>query len=456
MNELMEEMAGNYEDYKNQLREELAKTADGFIRIGFLLKVARDTDVLSQSKYSNYIEFAEKEFGLDKTQVSRFININDRFSEGGNSDRIRSEWRGYGSAKLSIMLTLPESVNEVLSPEMTKAEIQAVKEEVEEEKKVSDIEVMMEGEKESAGELENDLQKVLYQLLEDDPELFVSLRTGRGVKYADIMAPDGEKVYSVRVQGRGRFLLTINAEKGEYRLVNIREDAKQEIDGEDFDLDLESVLFRERIQIEEDQDDVEYSRSAWADIYGRDFPKKEEVAPVQPEKKKESKVQKAPKKTEAQKYNEKQAKIDRETKKKLEEMEDEAFMNAPLPSEQLLNGDTYEVKTAPTYFEAAMSGAKQFELRKNDRNYQAGRKLLQKEFKENEYTGRELLQEITFLLEDYTGLEDGYCILGVKNLDLHIEEKQIEGKMEIEDLEELDAVTRPAPEKDHPVIPANS
>lgn len=423
-----------YERYREDVHAELSNAAESFVRIGYLLKVARDTEILKESSYSDYLDFASAEFGLDKSQVSRFIGINDKFSEGGNSDRLRTEYQGYGYAKLAIMLTLPDHVNEILSPDMTKAEIRDVKEEVDEEKKISDIEVMIEGEKRTEINLENDLEKVLHQLLEDDPELFVRLRAGRD-PYEEIMAPAGDKVYSVRVQGVGKFLLLFKEDADEVKLTNVRSGENLTYPVLDFEHSLEKFLFFYIVPEEQDNDpEEEKARSAWAYLYGRDFPVKEEVAPVQPEKKKESKVQKAPKKTEEQKYNEKQAKIDRETKKKLEEKEDEAIMNAPLPSEQLLNGDTYEVKTAPSYFEAAMAGKKMFELRKNDRNYQVGRKLLQKEFKDNEYTGRELLQEITYLLEDYTGLEDGYCILGTKNIDMK-QPENAEGQMSIEDME---------------------
>ena len=39
------------------------------------------------------------------------------------------------------------------------------------------------------------------------------------------------------------------------------------------------------------------------------------------------------------------------------------------------------------------------------------------EFDEGKYTGRSVRQEIIYKLDDYTGLVDGYCILGTKNLE---------------------------------------
>ena len=72
-----------YAEYKRAFDEEMLKSAEGFVRIGYLLRRARDTQVLWDSGYANVFEFAQAEYGLDKSQVSRFININIRFSEGG-------------------------------------------------------------------------------------------------------------------------------------------------------------------------------------------------------------------------------------------------------------------------------------------------------------------------------------------------------------------------------------
>lgn len=59
----------SYGEYKAALDGELQKSAESFVRIGYLLKVAVDTDILKESGYRNVNEFAEKEYNLDKSQV---------------------------------------------------------------------------------------------------------------------------------------------------------------------------------------------------------------------------------------------------------------------------------------------------------------------------------------------------------------------------------------------------
>ena len=103
----------SYEDYKLEVGTELSKASESFVRIGYLLKVARDTTILQGTEYEgNYVKFAEAEFGLEKTQVSRFIRINDKFSVDGNSPELIEQYKGFGTRKLGIMLLLPDELTE--------------------------------------------------------------------------------------------------------------------------------------------------------------------------------------------------------------------------------------------------------------------------------------------------------------------------------------------------------
>ena len=287
----------NYEEYKKTVDSVLNKTVEDFVTIGYLLKKGRDTDILKESGYANVNEFAEAEYHLEASQVSRFIRINDKFAEEGYSNRLKEQYRGFGYAKLAIMLTLPESVNEELSPALSKAEIQAVKEEVEEEAKLTDIEVILEGEKEEQTEL-NGLQKALNQIFEDIPELFKSLYEQMKEKPSlqsvkEILAPAGEKVYSVRIQGAGRIMLFLNDAEEKIKLIKVRTNEKESHTWEEVQQYIMGML----------SDRTPEER--WSELYDREFPQKEEIAPVQtetkPKKRKETKVQKAkaPEKKEA-------------------------------------------------------------------------------------------------------------------------------------------------------------
>jgi ParB family chromosome partitioning protein len=116
-------------------------------------------------------------------------------------------------------------------------------------------------------------------------------------------------------------------------------------------------------------------------------------------------------KTDEQRYNEEQDAIDRETKKKLREQAEEEKMNN-LPSDTQENGQkVHHIKLGATFFEEVASGEKTFELRKNDRDYKKGDILEMMEFKDGKNTGRTVRVLVTYILEEFAGLEDGYCIM---------------------------------------------
>lgn len=277
----------DYRQYKAELDAELEKSAESFIRIGYLLKVARDTGILKESGYASVNEFAQKEYGLDKTQVSRFMRINDRFSKDGYAETLKEEYKGFGYAKLSIMLQLPDSINEELSPEYSKTEIQAIKDECDEEEKITDLEVMMEKKDEAQEEIDGMLQKVAYQIGKEDSSLYEILwesliaNNEQEKEFMEHLAPSGMKTYSIRIPGTGRMMLMIKESEEEVKLLNVREPEDKRIFKR-----TELVEAFRSIFLNGD------AKTSWERTYGEQFPEeKKEVAPVQP--KKESKVVKA-------------------------------------------------------------------------------------------------------------------------------------------------------------------
>jgi ParB-like chromosome segregation protein Spo0J len=118
-------------------------------------------------------------------------------------------------------------------------------------------------------------------------------------------------------------------------------------------------------------------------------------------------------KTAEQLYSEEQDRIDKETKRKLQERADAEKMES-LPSERAADHKQHEIKIATSYYDDVASGKKSFELRKNDRDYKEGDSLKMLEFKDGKYMGNTIDADIVYMLEDYTGLAEGYCILGIR------------------------------------------
>ena len=275
----------DYAEYKQELRTELEKTSEGFVRIGYLLKVARDTDILKTSGYSDYLDFANGEFGLDKSMVSRFIRINDRFSENGNSDRLLEQYRGFGYSKLALMLRIPEVITEELSPEYTKAEIQAIKDEIDEERQKSDVEHFEENINEIMNPPEDSLLcRVLRAIGGDNPEMYCKIWNYlsentelSGVK--EIFKPLDQQTYVTRVPGEGKVILI--AKEDLVSLTVARTEIKTQHQWADVIMGWSEVM----IMCTEDGNSFVKAEDAYQATYGEPIEeKKPEVAPVQPKR----------------------------------------------------------------------------------------------------------------------------------------------------------------------------
>ena len=77
----------------------------------------------------------------------------------------------------------------------------------------------------------------------------------------------------------------------------------------------------------------------------------------------------------------------------------------------------HRLKLAKMFFNAVDTGKKSFELRKNDRNYQIGDILELHEMSDGEETGRVTEKQVIYILEGFKGLEEGYCILGLSEVE---------------------------------------
>lgn len=283
----------SYSEYKADLDKEFQETAEDFVRIGYKLKYARDTDILKESGYANLNEFAYAEYNIDKTVVSRFIRINDRFSEGGNSPQLKEQYRNFGYAKLGIMLQLPDSINEELSPAFSKSEILAVKEEYDHEMEKTDLEVLMEEKPEGQQDMD-ELSKAIWQLGHDNPELYKEIygavkSDGSYKALQEVLAPAGEGILSIRIPGTGRMLLSVKGTDSDITLTNIRTGEKKGYAWESLHRTVCRII---RL-------DSKSPETSWEKVYGEPFPIKQEpeepkVAPVQ-QKKEDKKPKKQPK-----------------------------------------------------------------------------------------------------------------------------------------------------------------
>ena len=83
----------------------------------------------------------------------------------------------------------------------------------------------------------------------------------------------------------------------------------------------------------------------------------------------------------------------------------------------LHNMIVHELKTINPFFEDVFNGAKDFEIRKNDRNFKVGDRLKLIEFEKGKEKKRYVLKDIKYILTGgQYGLSYDYVILGLKDI----------------------------------------
>ena len=181
-----------------------------------------------------------------------------------------------------IFVLLSEEITESFSKE----DVRTLNSEIKEENMITDLEVMMEETDQKQEELPSILEKTVYQLGKDYPEtyieLFEALEIDDSQGAAEILAPNEEKIYSLRIPGIGRMLLSLKLSEQEIRLINVRSQEKEDFIWQQLERALRNLM-----------DFTKNAKESWEKQYGEKLPEKEHLED-KPEKK-PARVQKAKK-----------------------------------------------------------------------------------------------------------------------------------------------------------------
>ena len=77
---------------------------------------------------------------------------------------------------------------------------------------------------------------------------------------------------------------------------------------------------------------------------------------------------------------------------------------------------THYLKTIQPFFSEVLKGAKTFEYRRNDRDFQVGDEVYLQEYdlQKNTFSGQEVRGNITYVLKDWKGLDADYCVFSLQ------------------------------------------
>lgn len=270
----MNEIAfSNYAEFKGKMDAAVKSTCQDFVAIGYYLKQARDTGILQESGYTTMRDFAKTEYKIAESDASRFISICERYSEDGNSPKLRENYESFQVTKLAEMLALPEYVAEEISPATTREEIRELKDAVKEEEKTTPLEVIAEAHE--VGEVDP-LAELVKQYLHENPEQFKALVKmmwetvdAKPEDVYKIIAAAGYCTIMGRVPGQGRKMISIKSPSENPVMTDIRSGEKKEVT---WDLLFKAFGYATYVDEKLPDDTAEQAKIIWREKYGEDLP----------------------------------------------------------------------------------------------------------------------------------------------------------------------------------------
>lgn len=113
----------DFDTVKRIIRADLANMQRSFIDIGCQLMQVRDRELYKDGGYDSVWDFAEKEFGIQRSTASRWMKMCQKFSVDGSSPVLKDEYKDFGKSQLQEMLYLEDEQLEEVTPSMTVKEI---------------------------------------------------------------------------------------------------------------------------------------------------------------------------------------------------------------------------------------------------------------------------------------------------------------------------------------------
>lgn len=463
----------DYQDIKQAVKQSMTRAVVSFVEIGFYLKKIKNEKLYLQDGYKDIWEAAENEFGLKRKQAWSFMNINDKYSVDGNSTELLPQYEGFSKSTLTEMLTLPDSDYELITENTRIEDIRELKQAEQEQEKVEEqvpgqtsiMDMMPEAvpEQDKKPQMEeltvaDAIKRVfrpkelraclnnLCSLYTDSHELeyWVEDFNPSGNRMEKVMPyfiffykyQDGVKVKNIVTQeitsytylefcelvrkifgSIGAMADYWNKEYGHLEAAELNKNADSEEKDEQKNKEIVSkkeenknIVSEKPVTLNKNADSEELDEDKKTDIEGKEI--------KEPDKQESSGVQNT-------EVRQEEGKIAEEASNEVQDGEvlrgevEEAAVEKPVGD--IAQNEVKYLKVLEKYIDDIRSGKKQFTIRKNDKDYRVGQIYTLRIVKlvsgiETILTDYSTRIRITYILDDFEGLEPGYIAMGYEVL----------------------------------------
>lgn len=112
-----------YIQSKNDIKNNLGGIVKSFVRIGWQLTRIDRSGAYKNDGYSSIAEFAAAEYGMNRTGVSRFMNVYETYSADGDTPELKEQYREFKFSQLTELLQVQEADRQMFTPEVKREDI---------------------------------------------------------------------------------------------------------------------------------------------------------------------------------------------------------------------------------------------------------------------------------------------------------------------------------------------
>lgn len=123
----------SYEYLNREIKTTMRRSASDAVRLRYLLRRMYDGQ-LWLAQYDCLDEYLQRELHMDYSLATRFMNINKKYSVGGNSEEIEDDWAGFSQSVLIEMLSMPPELIATITPDMPARKVRKIKQQAAQEK----------------------------------------------------------------------------------------------------------------------------------------------------------------------------------------------------------------------------------------------------------------------------------------------------------------------------------
>ena len=182
-----------YIQSKNDIKNNLGGIVKSFVRIGWQLTRIDRSGAYKNDGYSSIAEFAAAEYGMNKTGVSRFMNVYETYSADGDTPELKEQYRDFNFSQLTELLQIQESDRQMFTPDVKREDIREFQR-FEKENESNPMQLL---DWKNAKSPEEKLKATIQEFFRENREVLNSLYEPdmNPKKLAEMISPSGSRSY---------------------------------------------------------------------------------------------------------------------------------------------------------------------------------------------------------------------------------------------------------------------